>query len=108
MGAFTSLAGIKSATAGVSGAAGGSDAILKDSEAADYVPPGGMPHDDQVNHALLTDPSTGSATQGFENSLSSIISGLKSFKKQPIVGNTPDGGGNAGANDISVPSGVDA
>ena len=61
-------------------AADSSQTALNQSAQGDYVPPSSLSHDDQVSHALLTDPATGNANQGFENSLNSILAGLKNKK----------------------------
>ena len=57
-------------------------------------------HDDAVDHALMTDPSTGGPHGSFPNSVSSILDKLRGGA---APGSTPDGGGSAGANDLVTP-----
>lgn len=60
-------------------------------------------HDDAVDHALMTDPSTGGPHQGFPNSVAAILEKLRRSSKP---GATQDGGKSAGANDlVTQPSG---
>ena len=57
-------------------------------------------HDDAVDHALMTDPSTGGPHKDFPNSVSSILDKLRGGA---APGSTPDGGKSAGANDLVTP-----
>ncbi len=57
-------------------------------------------HDDAVDHALMTDPSTGGPHKDFPNSVASILDKLRGGS---APGSTPDGGGSAGANDLVTP-----
>ena len=57
-------------------------------------------HDDAVDHALMTDPSSGGPHGSFPNSVASI---LRKLRGGASPGSTPDGGKSAGVNDLVTP-----
>jgi len=92
---------IGKAIEGVGTAANQSQANLNEfakSSHAEHSSPGesapaqSLSHDDQVDHALMTNPETGQPEKGFGNAVASILSKMKGT---PQVGSAP-GGGSAG------------
>lgn len=58
-------------------------------------------HNAQVDHALFTDPSTGSSAHGFADAFSKALSALKGLHAKPLpIGETKGSAGIAGANDL--------
>ncbi len=76
---------------------------VKHSSPGESTPAKPIAHDDAVDHALMTDPSTGGPHKDFPNSVASILDKLRGLRGG---GGSAPGGGDAGGGVEAPPQGM--